>query len=66
MIYDLPTAVEINGTEYEIRSDYRAILDIIAAVSDPELSEEEHAVAALDIFYPGDSSGWIYRHWRCR
>lgn len=52
MIYDLPTAVEINGTEYAIRSDYRAILDIIAAVSDPELSEEEHAVAALDIFYP--------------
>ena len=28
MIYDLPTSVEVHGTVYEIRSDYRSILDI--------------------------------------
>lgn len=49
----LPTSLEIGGTEYEIRSDYRAVLDICAALSDPELDGRERAVALLDIFYPG-------------
>lgn len=53
MRYDLPTAVEVNGTEYEIRSDYRAILDIIEALSDPEFTESDKAETMLDIFYPG-------------
>lgn len=53
MRYDLPTTVEVNGTEYEIRSDYRAILDIIEALADPELSESDRAETMLDIFYPG-------------
>ena len=52
MKYDLPTAVEVNGTEHQIRSDYRDILTIIEALSDAELSEEEKAEAMLDIFYP--------------
>lgn len=51
MRYDLPTTVEVNGTAYEIRSDYRAILDIIEALSDPELEESDKAEAMLDIFY---------------
>lgn len=52
MRYDLPTAVEVNGTEYQIRSDYRDILTIIEALSDPELSNQDRAEAMLDIFYP--------------
>lgn len=48
----LPTSVEVCGTEYEIRSDYRAVLDICAALSDPELDEQEKAFTVLDIFYP--------------
>jgi hypothetical protein len=48
----LPTTVEIGGTEYAILSDYRAILDICAALSDPELSDQDKALVALDIFYP--------------
>ena len=51
MIYDLPTSVEIGGASYEIRSDYRAVLDILTALSDPELSDSDHAEAILDIFY---------------
>ena len=50
MRYDLPTAVEVNGTEYQIRSDYRDILTIIEALSDAELSEEEKAEAMLMSF----------------
>ena len=42
----------MGGTAYPIRWDYRPILDICTALSDPELSEEERAYNALDIFYP--------------
>lgn len=52
MKYELPTSVEINGSEYEVRTDYRAILDILEAINDPELTEEEKAIVMLDIFYP--------------
>lgn len=52
MIYDLPEELEVCGQRYEIRSDYRAALDICAALSDPELTDREKAVAVLDIFYP--------------
>ena len=52
MRYDLPTTVEINGTEYAIRSDYRDILTIIGAFSDAELTDEDKAEVTLDIFYP--------------
>lgn len=48
----LPTSVEIDGAEYEIRSDYRAALDICAALDNPELDEKERAYVVLDIFYP--------------
>lgn len=48
----LPTSLEVCGTEYEIRSDYRAVLDICAALTDPELTGEDRTVAALDILYP--------------
>ncbi len=48
----LPTRVEVEGAEYAIRSDYRAILDICAALSDPELDGQERAAVALTIFYP--------------
>lgn len=52
MIYDLPTSVTISETSYAIRSDYRAILEICMALSDPDLSNEEKIFVALDIFYP--------------
>ena len=52
MIYELPTSVEINGTEYEIRSDYRPILDICLALDDRELSDQDKAIVVLSVFYP--------------
>lgn len=51
MITYLPTSVEIAGTEYAIRSDYRAALDICAALSDIEMTEDERVYVALYIFY---------------
>lgn len=51
----LPKSLEINGREYEIRSDYRAMLDIMIACDDPELDDYERADAVLTIFYPAFS-----------
>jgi hypothetical protein len=52
MIYDLPTSIEIGNKEYAINSDYRAILDICRALTDPNLNGKEKAIVLLDIFYP--------------
>lgn len=52
MIYELPTSVEVCGTNYEIRSDFRAILDIFSVLSDPDLTDQEKAIGTLGIFYP--------------
>lgn len=52
MIYDLPTSVEVGDKTYTIRSDYRAILDICIALTDPELTNEDKVIVALNIFYP--------------
>ena len=51
--FELPTSVEVGGAEYEVRSDYRAILDICVALSDPNLDGREKTVVLLQIFYPG-------------
>lgn len=48
----LPTSLEMGGAEYEIRSDYRAALDICAALSDPELDGQDRAAVLLTILYP--------------
>lgn len=52
MSYELPTSVTVCGTEYAIRSDYRAALDILAVLSDPELDGYRQTAAVLSIFYP--------------
>lgn len=49
--YTLPYSVDLGGMEYEIRTDFRAVLDIIEALGDPDLSEEEKMWIILDIFY---------------
>ena len=53
MMYSLPTSLPVCGVNYEIRSDYRAVLDICTALSDVELSDQDKAIVALAILYPG-------------
>lgn len=48
----LPKTMKVGGVERGIRWDYRAALDICAALADPELDEQSRAVVALSIFYP--------------
>lgn len=52
VIWALPTTVDVTGTTYPIQSDYRAVLDILVALTDRELDERDKAEAALTIFYP--------------
>lgn len=63
MIYSLPKSVDIGGVTYDIRWDYRPILDICIALSDPDLSDEERAFVALYIFYPG-FKGMLQAHYK--
>lgn len=51
MIYDLPTELTIDGKKYEIRSDFRAVLDIMTALKDPNLSNYEMTIVLLKILY---------------
>jgi hypothetical protein len=47
----LPKELNINGTNWAIRSDYRVALLIFQACADPELSEKEKAGVLLDCLF---------------
>lgn len=51
MNYALPKSLNIFGTEYAIRYDYRCILDIFEAMEDPDLNNQEKAIIAMVILY---------------
>lgn len=50
--WKLPVTVPICGREFSIRSDFRAVLDALAALNDPTMTEQERLAASLKIFYP--------------
>lgn len=52
LIDALPTAVEINGHEYEINTDFRVSLRVIMAFEDPELTSIEKQSIMLQNLYP--------------
>lgn len=51
MTYSLPKSLSICGATYEIRSDFREILEIIEIVNDPQLKKQERGFLALLFFY---------------
>ena len=52
MNWTLPDSVEVQGTAYPLRTDYRCILDILTDLSDPEADGQERALAVLIGLYP--------------
>lgn len=54
--YNLPTSIDVCGVEYPIRSDFRCVLDILTAASDPELNDWERQEVMTEILYE-DSDG---------
>lgn len=51
MDYGLPKTVNICGTEFAVRYDYRVILEIFEVLNEPDISDQERALAVLQIFY---------------
>lgn len=54
--YDLPTFATIGGHDYDIRSDYRAILDVMQVMADDELTDGERLTTALAVFFVSSES----------
>lgn len=51
MIGELPKALEVNGKWYAIRSDFRDVLKILTAFSDPDLEDGEKVYICLCILF---------------
>ena len=49
--WELPKSLNVGGVDYLIRYDFRAILDILKAYSDPELEADEKVEVMLRILY---------------
>lgn len=58
--WKLPTSLNVGGADYKIRTDYRVILDILAAMNDPDIFEpgmsqeemqQEKVMTMLQILY---------------
>lgn len=57
--WEFPTSLNIGGVDYEIRTDYRAVLDLLTALADPELTDDDPQMTAymqsqviLQIMFP--------------
>lgn len=48
----LPSSVKIDGTEYEINSDFRTSVLFSLLMEDDNLSEEDKVLQALNLYYP--------------
>ena len=48
----LPVTVTVAGRSFAIRSDFRAVLDAMAALRDDDLSPQDQRLACLMILYP--------------
>lgn len=51
--WELPQSLSVGGRDWPIRSDFRAVLDILCFFDDPEYEEDEKWWICLDILYEG-------------
>lgn len=49
--YSLPKKLEVGGRSYNIRTDFRVMLDILASYSDPELDGADKTQVLVEILY---------------
>lgn len=54
MIVDLPKTLTVDGIEREIYCDFRDVIQILAAYSDEELTQQEKAIVLLNNLYVED------------
>lgn len=51
MIFDLPTALEVNGREWDIDTDFRQVLRVLQAFEDPNLTDADKALVLVYNLY---------------
>jgi len=51
MIGALPETLTVEGVDYKIRPDYRDVLQVFEAFSDPELTQEEKWIVAMYLIF---------------
>ena len=51
MIGTLPEALQVDGADYPIRSDYRNVLQVFEAFQDPELQPEEKWIVSIYLLF---------------
>ena len=51
MIFDLPTALEVGGREWAVRTDFRDVLTVLVAFGDPDLEDGDKAFVCLHNLY---------------
>lgn len=49
--YELPTSLNIGGVDYRIRTDFRAILDILISQNDPDLDDRCKSIVLIQILF---------------
>lgn len=52
LLYSLPETISVSGAEYPIRTDFRAVLDVMAALNDPDLDDYAKNMVMLQIMVP--------------
>ena len=53
-VWRLPVSLEIGGTGYPIRADFRNILEILATYNDPNYEDDEKQLIAIGLLYGDD------------
>lgn len=51
-MYTLPKSAQLGEKEYEIRSHYADILEMVELLNDPELTDSQRGYGLLIMFYP--------------
>lgn len=49
--YSLPTSLNVGGTEYRIRTDFRDVINVLLALGDPDLDNEAKAYVFFTAFF---------------
>lgn len=47
-LWTLPTTIDIDGTEYPIRTDFRAVISVLCCFSDPDFDDLDKIIITLD------------------
>ena len=68
--WEFPTSLNVGGVDYEIRTDYRAVLDLLTALADPDLKDDDPQMTAymqsrviMEIMFP-DCDNIPMEHWQ--